>query len=302
MADPVPYLIATRSDRPDGREKDGRPSIKILTASILRNIPTAEVKVVRELERPEDWKPLFRVERAGMEERAGGTSVETGGASGPWRTVACLERVEEYPWLLFLDSGSLLLRGVDHLLAGDADILWAPLAGVPVTEERCGAFLTDEERKPDYRAERPHSRPWREAASSAVWAVRGEHVRAVMAEWKKITRAGTEKADTGHVHLADGTCCGGRDRSGSNGNAAKRTIESAWNRLLIDTPLRVARFERDEVQFPSLPGTDFLRWKDAAILNVSDWPPDAQSKFLQAWFYGTYFADPTGLFLDIVEP
>lgn len=38
------------------------------------------------------------------------------------------------------------------------------------------------------------------------------------------------------------------------------------------------------------------------ILNVGDWPLEAQSQFLQAWFYGTYFADPTGLFLDIVEP
>ena len=72
--------------------------------------------------------------------------------------------------------------------------------------------------------------------------------------------------------------------------------------LYHDGLLRAARFERDEVQFPCLPGADFLTWKDACILNVGDWPQDVQSKFLQAWFYGTYFADPIGLFLDIVEP
>jgi hypothetical protein len=271
LFDRVPLLLS-RSPDSAGGAGSARPTAKVLAASVLRNQPAAELKVVRTLARAEDWKPLFRVERAGLEER--GSGAESNG--GPWDAVRCVEEVEHYPWVFFLESGSLLLRGVDHLLTGDSDILWAPMAGVPVTAERCGGLLRPEEREPGYRVERPISHPWRQAASAAVWAVRGEHIKAVMEEWEKLFLGSPE----GYTP----------------------TVEAAWNRLLMDTPLRVARFEKDEVQFPCLPGADFLRWKDAAILNVSDWPPEAQSKFLQAWFYGTYFADPTGLFLDIVEP
>ena len=271
LTDSVPLLLS-RSPHSASEAGAGRLTAKLLAASILRNLPAAQLKVMRTLARAEDWKPLFRVERAGLEERGSGAE----SAGGPWDAVRCVEAVELYPWVFFLDSGSVLLRGVDHLLTGDADILWAPMAGVPVTAERCGGLLRPEEREPRYRVEHPVSRPWREAASAAVWAVRGEHVGAVMDEWEKLFLGSPE----GYTP----------------------TVEAAWNRLLMDTPLRVARFEKDEVQFPCLPGADFLRWKDAAILNVSDWPPEAQSKFLQAWFYGTYFADPTGLFLDIVEP
>ena len=35
------------------------------------------------------------------------------------------------------------------------------------------------------------------------------------------------------------------------------TVKSAWNRLLLDTPLRVAWFERAEVPFPCLPWPDY---------------------------------------------
>ncbi len=90
---------------------DGRLVVKVLAASVLRNLPGAELKVVRAVAVAEDWKPLFRVERAGLEERGSGRET----SRGPWQAVACVDEVEQYPWVFFLDSGSLLLRGMDHL-------------------------------------------------------------------------------------------------------------------------------------------------------------------------------------------
>ena len=295
MLPDAPNLICLQTDeRAGGRA--GRVAAKVLVASLLRNLPVAEVKVLRSAAALAEGG-LFKVEKAGVWEVETGMSDgrfgigdekkddccggahrgQAHGVRGPWEVAEALGDVSGYPWVLFLGSGSLVLRGVDHLLAGKADILWAPLPGVPVTAERCGAFLRAEERAEGYRVEHPQSRPWREGASAAVWAVRGECFAGVMAEWRGIFSGGAPEGWT-------------------------PTVESAWNRLLLDTPLRVARLERDEVQFPCLPGADFLKWKDACLLNAGDWPPDVQSKFLQAWFYGTYFADPTGLFLDIVEP
>jgi|GEM_PF-4774080 len=282
MLPDAPNLICLQTEERAG-DKSGRVAAKVLVASLLRNMPVAEVKVLRAAAAMETGG-LFKVEKAGVEEGYDGSRLENEGDSeagrsgnrGPWE-MASVWKVAEYPWVLYLRSGSIALRGVDHLLAGKADILWAALPGVPVTADRCGYYLGREERAPGYRVGHPKSRPWSEAASAAVWAVRGEYFAEVMAEWERISARETRTPGT-------------------------RMIESAWNRLLLDTPLRVARFEKDEVQFPCLPGADFIKWKDAAILNVGDWQQDTQSKFLQAWFYGTYFADPTGLFLDIVEP
>ena len=260
--------------------KDSRITAKVLAASVMRNLPVAEVKALRSAVAMAGGG-LFKVEKAGLEEKfeGGWMKDEVAGneTRSPWEIVESLGDVRGYPWVLYLRGGSLVLRGVDHLLAAKADILWAPLPGVPVAGERCGGFLTEEERAEGFRPVHPASRPWREAASAAIWAVRGEFFAGVMAEWKAIYEQAPPEGGT-------------------------PTVEGAWNRLLLDTPLPLARFERDEVQFPCLPGVDFLSWKDACILNVGDWPQDVQSKFLQAWFYGTYFADPTGLFLDIVEP
>lgn len=320
MLPDAPNLICLPTEEHAG-DKAGLVTAKVLVASLLRNRPMAEVKVLRDAAAMESGG-LFKVEKAGVWElgtgmgdgrlaidEAGGGKKSVpddccGGAhrghahgpAGPWDMAEALGDTSAYPWVLCLGSGSLVLKGVDHLLAGKADILWAPLPGVPVWSERCGAYLREEERAEGFRAEHPQSRPWREGASAAVWAARGECFAEMMGDWRRI--AEEEGAAAPGLVISSP-----QDAKNDTQDARPtRRVQSAWNRLLLDTPLRVARLERDEVQFPCLPGADFLKWKDACILNVGDWPQDAQSKFLQAWFYGTYFADPTGLFLDIVEP
>lgn len=306
MLPETPNLICLVPHEPAGK-KEGRIAAKALAASVMRNLPVAEVKVLRSAEAMAQGG-LFKGEKAGLWEveagiHGGGLATDDccGGAhlghaqeAAPWEMAEALGEVSGYPWVLWLGAGSLVLRGVDHLLAGKADILWAPLPGVPVTGKRCGYYIREEELAEGFRPQHPQSRPWREAASAVVWAMRGERFAEVMAEWRRIFEGAASPGDLS----------GGGDASGGTRHArpTQNKVESAWNRLLLDTPLRVARFERDEVQFPCLPGADLLKWKDACILNVGDWPQDAQRKFLQAWFYGTYFADPTGLFLDIVEP
>lgn len=128
-----------------------------------------------------------------------------------------------------------------------------------------------------HRVDLPWSRPWWAAASSAVWAIRGEHYDKVIQDWKNIAAQEPVRK------------CGNR-------------IESAWNRLLIDTPLKVTRLERGEIAFPALCPKGYEDWSEAAVLNVGDWPRKLRSKFLQGQFFGTYFGDESGLFLDLMEP
>ena len=271
----APNLICFQTEETAG-DRRGRVIAKVCAASLARNLPVADIRIARP-EKALDAGGLFRVEKAGIMEMPVPQDAEEEAMPAPWAWLETPTDTAAYPWVLNIGSGSIALRSVDHLLTGDADILWAPMPGVPVTAERCGHFLKDEERSAGYRVEYPFSRPYKFAASAEVWAVRGPHFRTVMEQWRKIALGG-------------------------NLQCRVPPIESAWNRLLMDTPLKVARFEKNEVQFPSLSEANFLTWKDSCILNVRDWPKEAQAKFLQAWFYGTFFADETGLFLEIVEP
>ena len=265
-----PYCISI-VDTAGGHEKrDGRIAAKILATSLLRNLPLGDIHVVR----AQAEQPLFRVGREGLFEEW----LEEGGGekTAPWMGQPFIDG-SAYSWVFFMGEGSIALREIDHLLDVDADVLWAPMQGVPLRTERCWGYVTDAEMEEEYRAELPWSRPWREAASAGIWAVRGEHYDTVIQNWKEI--AATSPARH----------CGNR-------------IESAWNRLLVDTPLKVKRFEKGEIAFPTLQGADYADYSESAILHTGDWQRKLSSKFLQAQFFGTYFGDESGLFLDLMEP
>jgi len=235
-----------------------RLELKLLASSLLRNLPLGEVHVLRS----GDGDPLFRVGREGL--------IEHWGQEMPQIDAS------RFSWIFYIASGSLALREIDHLLDGDCDIFWAPLPQTHLVSSRTQGYLSDEEMRLD-RTEFPWSRPWRSAASSAAWAVRGEHFGPVMDSLKDILVSAPKRS-------------------------CDSIADSAWNRFLLDSPLKVKRFERDEIAFPSFCGEDCRNWSEAALINVSDFPPALRITFLQAWFYSTYLGDPGGLFLDILEP
>ena len=246
--------------------------MKILASSLMRNLPLGDVHVTRvaaEL-------PLFRVGKEGLYEEWIDPDVSERAAPIPQLLPARYIDSSQYSWVFFIGDGSIVLRELDHLLDVDSDILWAPMASIPLRSERYGGYLTEEEWLVD-RVDHPWSRPWTEAASPEVWAVRGECYAQVVEHWRRISS------------LPPLQPCS--DPTGS-----------AWNRLLFDTDFRTSRFERGEIAFPALEGASYSDWCESAILNVGEWEPEMRSKFLQAQFFGTFFGDESGLFLDLLEP
>lgn len=278
---PSLYLVATNASRPaDAARVVG----KTLVSSLMRHAPLGQVMV----RRPAGAAgPLHRVEKAGVADWDASALPLCAEGHGPfcgdwhWSALPSEEQegyLAQYGWVVFLGSGCLVRRGMEHLLETEADVLWAALPSVPLWGEDYQACLTHEEKLPGYSPDLPHSRPWREAASTQVWAVRSCYLLKLLRDWRAASAAIT--LDT----------------------SEQRKLRLGWNRFLRDTGLKVQRFERGEIQFPDQPTAKFLEWQDACVLSVGDWPVPAQSKFLQAWFYGTFFGDTLGTFLDIVEP
>ena len=244
---------------------------KMLASSILRNHPEVELIFGRSNVGPHS-RPLFKVGRSGLIECDDPLSI---GHKTPFRE--WIDPVK-YEWIIFVDSGCLVLRNLDLLLQRNADLVWAPILNCPIRNHRFNGFLSPLELDASFTSPYPVSRPWYAAASPSLWAVRGECYTHVMEVWNSLL-----------THPTANRC------------AASFRLHSSWNRLLLDSQLRIKPIEKGEVSFPTFDGITFLDWKDSALICVNDWPITTQAQFLQAVFYGFYYGDTSGLFLDILE-
>ncbi len=123
----------------------------------------------------------------------------------------------------------------------------------------------------------PVDRPWDLLwfFGGRAWAVKTEFYQELMLTWRRMEEADIALPENG------GDPC---QISSSHPNSLRRIP-----------------FERDEIQSVDA-GTSYLDWREAAILSVADWVPNAQLEFLTGLFYARYFGDQTGHFLDILEP
>jgi hypothetical protein len=151
--------------------------------------------------------------------------------------------------VLFLDCDCLVLRSLDWLMFGGWDIYTAPEPG-RLVEFPFNGYLTDEEMA---RLKDCHG------INAGVLGVRASCLMEVMTEWQRLC----EKAPTGAWH--------GRD-------------QHAWNRLLLDTPLRQRHFEPGEVQFPFLRPAQYGGRGGASIVHAAGLA--APEKF--AFLYGLW--------------
>lgn len=240
-----------------------RTMAKMLVGGLLRNFFSGQVVVFRNTP-----APLFKVERRGLEEIY--VDIEHDGTAAQqfkYRARHWLN-TEGYDAVAFVDVDCAVLRGVDHLFPDeDWDILWQPERGHRVNSIFHNAYLTEDE-----MSRLTH----RDGANSGTWAVRAGHYHSVMAEWERLDARPPR-----------------RQKMASD--------QPAWDRLLLDTALRTRPFERDEILLPPLGGT-FCDWRDAAILHVPGWPLDAKVEFLAGLYYARYLGDPSGHYLDLIEP
>jgi hypothetical protein len=230
-------------------------------------------------------EPLFPVERKGLEEVFVETpEVGEGRGAGERCLKAALEyrfRAAEmldpgcYRWMAYLDADCLALRNLDHLFAGDADILVQPEAGRKMADSHVfnGYIGAEEELSPLRNA-------WLAAPGDGInagtFAVRAERYAEVMVRWKEIF----ESAPPRHAEMRD---------------------QTAWNRLLMGTELRVQPFERGEIRFPFHLDKGFLDYKQAALLHFVGGEQRDKIDLSFALHLMKTYGDPGGLFLDLLE-
>jgi hypothetical protein len=251
---------------------------KLLCSSLLRGFWSGEIRVFRNFE-----TPLFPVERKGLEEVQVTTS-DFG--DGPEAGRQCLqealaarflaaewiERPEDYDWIIYLDADCLALRDVEHLFAGEADVLVQPEVGRSMVAEAVfNGYLGD----PPPRSAR---NGWlgRDGINAGTFAVRGSVFRQVMAEWRRIHGSEPER----HAEFRD---------------------QTAFNRLLLETELRVRPFERGEVMFPFHLDPGFLRYREAALLHFVGGKQKDKIDLAFALHMMRVYGDEGGLFLDLLE-
>ncbi len=253
---------------------------KLLCSSLLRQFWSGEIVVFRNF--PE---PLFPVERKGLEEVFVETpEVGEGKGAGDRCLKAALEYrflaaemldASRYRWMAYLDADCLALRNLDHLFTGEADILVQPEPGRKLVDSHVfnGYLGWEEELK-------PMRNKWLaktgDGINAGTFAVKSEYYHAAMEQWREIF----ESMPPRHAEMRD---------------------QTAWNRLLLDTELRVKPFERGEIRFPLHLDKGFLDYKEAALLHFVGGKQRDKIDLAFALHLMKTYGDAGGLFLDLLE-
>jgi hypothetical protein len=246
----------------------------MLASSLLRTYFPGDIMIFRN-----SAAPLFLVERKSLEEIYIETPPLQGrtGAEAAWcwkyRVAPLIPHPEQYDRVLFLDCDCLVLRNLDGLLAGDWDVRFQPERGKPGNGPSFNAFLSDAEM---------NVAGGREGVNSGTLAVRGSQYREVMEAWREIDESNPRRST------------GFRD-------------QASWNALLqrhsfTETPRwRAEPFPDGEIQFPGYLDPDYTSYRRAALThNIL---PDSRQKaqFTFGLYMQTFYFDPTGLFLSMLE-
>ena len=261
--------------------RGGRTMAKLLCSSLLRHFWSGEIIVFRNY--PE---PLFPVERKGLEEiyvqtpdygqgKAAGLKCQADALQFRFRAAEMLDP-SRYKWMAYFDADCLALRNLDHLFAGDGDILVQPERGRDMRNSHpFNGYIGGDEFIHSNR------NPWlsREGASginAGTLAVRSHHYAAVMENWKQLFEATPSR----HPDLRD---------------------QTAWNRLLLDTKLKVRPFERGEIMFPLTLDKGFPDYRKAGLLHFLGGNLKEKIELSFALHMMVVYGDVGGLFFDFLE-
>jgi hypothetical protein len=239
---PPPNLCYTIALDAPGQDVHRRMA-RLLVTSLLRTGWAGKIVVFRN----GDGDPVLPEGHDAVEERR----IESAPESAWSETMAWKYRVREQLDLtgmdkvLFLDCDCLVLRSINHLMMGSWDIYTAPEPG-RLTEFAFNGYLTDAE------MEKLKEAP---GLNAGVIGVRADHFVAVMAEWERINA---------RIQLRPWY---GRD-------------QHAWNRLILDTPLRHRCMAAGEVQFPFLHRAFYPDYRRAALVHAADRSPEEKLSLL----------------------
>lgn len=272
-----------------------RTMTKLLCSSLLRSFWDGQIVVFRNFA-----EPLFPVERKGLEEvyietRHFGQGKEAGQACLQealqlrFRASEWIINPEQYEWIAYLDADCLALRDISHLFASDADILVQPERGRSMYDEAVFNGYLGHSAQTCGCHEKSHSiactaKPvstrngWlgRDGINAGTVAIRGEKFAEVCAEWQRIYNSKPSL----HQEFRD---------------------QTAFNRLLLETNLRVRPFERGEIAFPLHLDKGFLDYSQAALLHFVGGEQKDKINLAFAMHMMRTYNEEGGLFLDLLE-
>lgn len=262
---------------------------KMLVSSLLRTFFTGDILVFRN-----SPAPLFLVERKGLEE----VYLETPDLFGQeradvawcWKYMVAdlIEQPEQYDKILFLDADCLALRNVDHLLSRDWDVRCQTERGRPMSGKTFHSFLNREEMV---------GAAGQEGFNSGTLAVRGSRFREVMEAWRAID----ESPPVRELLCRDQASWNACVLRGS-GQSTEPLEKSPFGGFLPPAyPWSLSPFPAGEIQFPGWLDPQFSNYRNAALThNIL---PNSQQKieFTFGLYMRTFFCDPSGLFLSILE-
>jgi hypothetical protein len=294
-------LIYTVAYDPPGW-RGSRTMAKLLCSSLLRGFWGGEIMVFRNF-----VQPLFPVERKGLEEihidvpeigegpEAGKKCLEAA-LKARFQAVEWIEDPARYEWIVYLDADCLALRDVEHLFAGNADVLVQPERGRSLLDTPAFNGYVRDPREPaddgaavDAHATRTSSRlsaevhrsstnSWlgRDGINAGTFAVRGAKYAELMREWKRLF----EEPPLLHGDFRD---------------------QTTFNRLLLETDMKVRPFERREIMFPLHLDERFLDYRNAALLHFLGGSPKEKIEMAFGLHMIRTYGNESGLFLDMID-
>ncbi|MEK7954218.1 hypothetical protein [Luteolibacter soli] len=242
---------------------------KLLTSSLLRTDFDGDIVIFRN-----SPQPIFMIPKAGVYEvfidadRQDGVEL----AHEAWRQKFLVRhhfpvRVENYEKVVFLDADSLALRNIDHLFDSKHDILYAPERGLHATSAQFSCFFKEDDL--------PSLSGW--GVNSGTIAVRSDRYYQVMEDWEQIDRSEPPQP----------RCC---------------SDQGSWNFLLKNKQYSKWPFERGELLFPMYLHTRYVEYSKAALVHCLGGSLAEKVRFTFGLFASTFYCDPTGLIVDMLDP
>jgi hypothetical protein len=169
--------------------------------------------------------------------------------------------------ILHIDADCIALRNIDHLISGDDwDILIQREPGRSIVNSVFSSHLTHQE----------INSLSKDGINSGTFAIRGACFQEVMDEWRRLA-------------------------SDVSFDSYYWTEQGAWNRLILDTKLRVKNFEAHEIQFPLHLDKDWLKYEKAALLHAVGGTLEEKVKFLYGMYMQKFSYDPALTLFNMFE-
>lgn len=187
---------------------------------------------------------------------------------------ARIENPEQYDWIIYLDADCLVFRDIEHLLRDDADIIVQPESGRSLLKEAAfNGYLNDGDPK-----DIPSSNSWlgRDGINAGTFAIRGALFHQFVADWRRIFESPPDR----HVRFRD---------------------QTSFNKLLLNTDLRVKPFEKGEIVFPFHLNPNFLDYRHGAVLHFVGGKQNDKIGLAFALYMMMSFGEERGIFLDLIE-